>query len=276
MKFTIDWKEYAGIARDAVAEGCVLLKNDSALPIKKNSKISIFGRIQFHYYKSGTGSGGMVNVPYVVSILDALKEEKDITINEDLLEEYKKWVDENPYNKGTGWANDPWCQEEMELTDEMVKKAAENSDEAVIIIGRTAGEDKDNSAKEGSYLLTSKEEAMLEKVCKYFDKTVVVLNVGNIIDMKWVAKYNPSAVLYAWQGGMEGGHGVADILLGRVNPCGKLADTIAYDYKDYPSTPNFNKNLTDVDASAYMELKHSGLLIITSNFILNIFSGLLI
>lgn len=258
MKYTIDWKEYAGIAREAVAEGCVLLKNDSALPIKKDSKISIFGRIQFHYYKSGTGSGGMVNVPYVVSILDALKEEKDITINEDLLEEYKKWVDENPYNKGTGWANDPWCQEEMELTDEMVKKAAENSDEAVIIIGRTAGEDKDNSAKEGSYLLTSKEEAMLEKVCKYFDKTVVVLNVGNIIDMKWVAKYNPSAVLYAWQGGMEGGHGVADILLGRVNPCGKLADTIAYDYKDYPSTPNFNKNLTDVDASAYMELKHSG------------------
>ena len=99
MKYTIDWKEYAGIARDAVAEGCVLLKNDSALPIKKDSKISIFGRIQFHYYKSGTGSGGMVNVPYVVSILDALKEEKDITINEDLLEEYKEWVDENKRKK---------------------------------------------------------------------------------------------------------------------------------------------------------------------------------
>ncbi len=258
MKFTLDWKEYASIARNAVAEGCVLLKNDDALPIKKGSKISLFGRIQFDYYKSGTGSGGMVNAPYIVSILDALKEEEDISLNEELLVQYTKWVEANPFSKGAGWANEPWCQEEMELSDEMVETAAKNSDEAVIIIGRTAGEDKDNSAKEGSYLLTAKEEAMIEKVCKYFEKTVVVLNVGNILDMKWVDKLNPSAVLYAWQGGIEGGHGVADILLGRVNPCGKLADTIAYNYTDYPSTANFNKDAAGMDPAEYMELKHSG------------------
>lgn len=258
MKFVLDWKEYARIARNAVAEGCVLLKNDNALPIKKGSKVSVFGRIQFNYYKSGTGSGGMVNAPYIVSILDALKEETDITLNEELLEEYTNWVKDNPLNKGTGWASEPWCQEEMEVSDELVMKAAQNSDEAVIIIGRTAGEDKDNSPKEGSYLLTAKEEAMIEKVSKYFEKTVVVLNVGNIIDMNWVDKLNPSAVLYAWQGGMEGGHGVADVLLGRVNPCGKLADTIAYDYADYPSTANFNKDAAGMDPAEYMELKHSG------------------
>lgn len=258
MKFTLDWKKYADIARSAVAEGCVLLKNDDALPIKKNTKISLFGRIQFNYYKSGTGSGGMVNAPYIVSILDALKEEKDISLNEELLAEYTKWVEANPFNKGKGWANEPWCQEEMELSDDLVKAASESSDEAVVIIGRTAGEDQDNSAREGSYLLTAKEEAMVEKVCKYFEKTVIVLNVGNTIDMKWVEKYNPSAVLYAWQGGIEGGHGVADILLGRVNPCGKLADTIAYDYKDYPSTANFNKAAADIDPLKYIELRNSG------------------
>ena len=240
MKFTLDWKEYAATARQAVAEGCVLLKNDNALPVKKGSNIALFGRIQFDYYKSGTGSGGMVNAPYIVSILDALKEEKDISLNKELLAEYEAWVKENPFNKGKGWAAEPWCQEEMELSDETVKKAAQASDEAVIIIGRTAGEDQDNSAKEGSYLLTLKERAMIEKVCKYFEKTVVVLNVGNIIDMKWVSELNPSAVVYAWQGGIEGGHGVADVLMGRVNPCGKLADTIAYDYKDYPSTANLS------------------------------------
>lgn len=259
MKFTLDWKEYANIARKAVAEGCVLLKNDNALPLKKDSKISLFGRIQFNYIKSGTGSGGMVNAPYIVSILDALKEEEDISINEELLEAYTEWVKVNPFNKGKGWANEPWCQEEMELSDELVQAAANNSDEAVIIIGRTAGEDQDNSAREGSYLLSAKEEAMVEKVCKYFEKTVVVLNVGNIIDMKWVKKYNPSAVLYAWQGGIEGGHGVADVLLGRVNPCGKLADTIAYDYKDYPSTANFNKLAADIDPLEYIELRNKGL-----------------
>lgn len=257
MKFTLDWKEYAATARQAVAEGCVLLKNDNALPVKKGSNIALFGRIQFDYYKSGTGSGGMVNAPYIVSILDALKEEKDISLNTELLAEYEAWVKENPFNKGKGWAAEPWCQEEMELSDETVKKAAQSSDEAVIIIGRTAGEDQDNSAKEGSYLLTLKERAMIEKVCKYFEKTVVVLNVGNIIDMKWVSELNPSAVVYAWQGGIEGGHGVADVLMGRVNPCGKLADTIAYDYKDYPSTANFNKNADKFDPAMYMELKHS-------------------
>jgi len=258
MKFTFDWKEYARIAREAVAEGCVLLKNDNALPIKKNTKISLFGRIQFTYYKSGTGSGGMVNAPYIVSILDALKEEKDITLNEDLISLYEDWIKQNPFSKGAGWANEPWCQEEMELSDEIVQQAAKSSDEAVIIIGRTAGEDQDNSAKEGSYLLTAKEEVMIEKVCKYFNKTVVVLNVGNIIDMKWVEKLNPSAVLYGWQGGIEGGHGVADVLMGRVNPCGKLADTIAYDCTDYPSTANFNKEAAGIDPAEYMELKHSG------------------
>ena len=254
MKYTLDWSEYAAKARQAVAEGCVLIKNENkTLPIEKKSKVAVFGRIQFHYYKSGTGSGGMVNAPYVVSIFDALKEE-DIELNEDLVNTYKEWEKTNPYDRGKGWAADPWCQEEMELSDDIVKKAAEASDVAVVIIGRTAGEDKDNSATEGSYLLTSIERDMIERVSKTFEKTVVILNVGNIIDMKWVDEISPSAVLYAWQGGIEGGHGVADVLMGRVNPCGRLTDTIAYDYRDYPSTANFNKDkdkLGDVDQGLF-------------------------
>lgn len=102
------------------------------------------------------------------------------------------------------------------------------------------------AAKKGSYLLTDREEEMLEKVCRAFPRTIVVLNVGSIIDMKWVEKYDPSAVLYVWQGGMEGGHGAADVLMGRVNPCGKLTDTIACDISDYPSTRNFGGDAGDV------------------------------
>ena len=240
MKYCLDWKEYARVSRQAVAEGCVLLKNDNdTLPIGKGSKVSLFGRIMFDYYKSGTGSGGMVNAPYVVSILDALKEEKEISLNEGLLKVYEDWTEANPFNKGKGWAAEPWCQEEMEVSEQLAKEAAAASDMAVVIIGRTAGEDQDNSATEGSYLITAKERQMLEMVCRHFTKVAVVLNVGNIIDMKWVDEYKPSAVLYAWQGGIEGGHGVADVLMGRVNPCGKLTDTIAYNIEDYPSTENF-------------------------------------
>ena len=239
-KYLIDWNEYARIARKAAAEGAVLLRNENqALPVKTGEKISLFGRIQFHYYKSGTGSGGMVNTRYVVGILDALKEEEEISLNEDLLKVYTDWVEENPFNAGKGWGQEPWSQEEMPLDDAVVEAAAKNSDLAVVVLGRTAGEDQDSTNTKGSYLLNDLEEAMLEKVCKAFDRVAVVLNVGNIIDMKWVDKYQPQAVLYTWQGGMEGGHAVADILTGRVNPCGKLSDTIAYSIDDYSSTSNF-------------------------------------
>lgn len=90
---------------------------------------------------------------------------------------------------------------------------------------------------------------MVEKVSKAFARTIVVLNVGNIIDMKWVKECNPAAVLYVWQGGQEGGNGVADVLMGRVNPCGKLTDTIAENIEDYPSQSCFG----DLTRNEYKE-----------------------
>ncbi len=239
-RYAINWDEYAKISRQAAAEGAVLLKNDNkALPIKSGETVSVFGRIQLDYYKSGTGSGGMVNTKYVTGIVDALKSHNNIKINKELLTIYENWTKDHPYDHGMGWAGEPWSQEEMPLTDEVVSKAASMSDIAIIIIGRTAGEDKDNSPKKGSYLLTDMEEEMIGKVCKEFQRVCVILNVGNIIDMKWVNTYNPSAVLYAWHGGQEGGNAVVDVLSGSVTPCGKLSDTIAYDIEDYPSTPYY-------------------------------------
>ena len=238
--YTLDMEKYRALARQVAAESCVLLKNDAqTLPIRKGSKVSVFGRIALHYYKSGTGSGGLVNVRHVTGILDALKDSPDIQINEKLAEVYDAWVKEHPFDKGAGWGQEPWSQEEMPLTEEIVAEAAKETATAIVVIGRTAGEDQDAKAIPGSYLLNEAEEDMLEKVCRAFSKVAVLLNVGNIIDMKWVKKYNPSAVMYVWQGGQEGGSGVLDVLSGKITPCGKLADTIAYDIEDYPSTRNF-------------------------------------
>ncbi len=246
----LDMGRYASLARQVVAEGCVLLKNDKqTLPIPKGSKVASFGRSQFNYYKSGTGSGGKVNTAYVVSVLDALRDCKEVVVNEKVLSIYKEWIAKHPFDEGKGWATEPWCQEEMPLSEEVVKDAASESDMALVTIARTAGEDKDNSESEGSFLLTKEEERMLELVCRYFAKTVVLLNTGNIIDMKWVYKYNPSAVMYIWQGGQEGGNGVLDVLTGKVSPSGKLADTIAKDYSDYPCADNFG----DADQNIYKE-----------------------
>ena len=249
-KYVLDMEKYKQLARQASAEGCVLLKNDKdTLPIRGNQVVSVFGRIAFHYYKSGTGSGGLVNTSYVTGILDGLRTCENIRLNEELIGIYEAWISKHPFDKGKGWGQEPWSQKEMPLEDAVVAKAAASSDLALVVIGRTAGEDQDAKNEPGSYLLTDDENAMLEKVCKAFNKVAVVLNVGNIIDMKWVEKYQPQAVMYVWQGGQEGGNGVADVLTGKVNPCGKLTDTIARNIEDYPSTKNFG----DAKVNLYQE-----------------------
>ena len=82
-KYALDMDKYIALARRTAAEGCVLLKNDNrTLPLRKGDRVAVFGRIAFDYYKSGLGSGGLVNTRYVVGILDALREEADITVDE--------------------------------------------------------------------------------------------------------------------------------------------------------------------------------------------------
>lgn len=237
-KITLDWNKYTALARQAVAEGMVLLENNGVLPLKKNENLAVFGRIQEHYYKSGTGSGGMVNVDRVYGITDGLIE-CGIELNEELRAVYAEWEKENPYDPGVGWGGEPWSQKEMPLSDETAARAAEKSAAALCIIGRTAGEEHDATDTEGSYRLTATELDMLQTVRKHFKKMTVLLNVGGIIDMSFVADVKPDAVLYAWQGGMVGGLGTADVLTGNVSPSGKLSDTIAKNVSDYPSSANF-------------------------------------
>ena len=232
--------QFAPFCRKVAAEGAVLLKNDNGvLPFAKGEKVAVFGRTQFDYYKSGTGSGGLVNVEYVTNITDSLIDSGDVQVNMELVDTYKNWLKDNPFDVGQGWAMEPWCQKEMPITDEIAACASKTSESALVVFGRTAGEDKDNHNTEGSYKLKQEEKDILENVCKHFDKVAVVLNVGNIIDMSFVDEYKVDSVMYVWHGGMEGGRAVADLVCGKVTPSGKLTDTIAYNVEDYPSNDNF-------------------------------------
>lgn len=236
---TLDWEQYLKTAAQVVSEGIVMLKNDNdALPLNLDEEIALFGRIQLHYYKSGTGSGGMVNVSKITGIPDGLLE-NGVSVNEELLDVYRKWDSENPFDLGDGWGKEPWSQTEMPLDEALVAHVSESSHTAIVIIGRTAGEEQDNSLHEGSYLLTAAEKDMLAKVRRHFPKMIVLLNVGNIIDMNELLSFDPDSVLYVWQGGMTGGTGTADVLTGKISPCGKLTDTIAANVNDYPSAPYF-------------------------------------
>lgn len=241
MERILDWNKYLDTAAKMVSEGIVMLKNENnALPLDTDKEVAVFGRIQFHYYKSGTGSGGMVNVTKVVNILDGLID-NGVKVNEKLLDTYRKWDKENPFDLGEGWGGEPWSQKEMPLDEGLVKETAKSCETAIVIIGRTAGEEQDNRLDAGSYLLSDDEIAMLTVVRKHFKKVVLLLNVGNIIDMTDINRIAPDSVLYVWQGGMTGGKGTADVLTGKVSPSGKLPDTIAYKVSDYPSDANFGR-----------------------------------
>lgn len=233
------------LIRQAGAEGAVLLKNDGTLPLKQTDKVALFGRCQYDYFSVGYGSGGDVKPPYKVNLLQAMREasaDGGFVLDEVLAERYENWCqkEENVPFEGW-WGHWPMNYPEMALDDNIFEEVCKRNDIAIFVIGRAAGEDRENVLKKGSYYLTDEEESLLDKITSSFAKTVVIMDCGNIIDMSWTERYKEkiSAILFAWQGGMESGHSVVDVLRGAVNPCGKLPDTIAIDYKDYPSSDCF-------------------------------------
>ena len=249
MKKVLDWNKYLEKAEEAVAEGQILVENkNNALPLKKDEKIAVFGRIQTHYQKSGTGSGGMVNVTKVVGITEGLIE-KGATVDKEVYDRYLTFEKEHPYDPGAGWGLEPISQPEMPVSLSDCEAYASKNDTAVYIIGRICGEDYDNKPEKGAYYLRDDEREVLENLRKAFKKLVVVLNVSSIMDMNFVKEIGPDAVLYAWHGGMIGGLGTADVLLGNVNPSGSFTDTLATSIEDYPST----KYYQDKDFSEYGE-----------------------
>ncbi len=243
--YTLDYKKYAKSIREAVAESVVLLKNErNTLPVKEDENIAIFGRAQIDTYYCGTGSGGMVNIPYLVNFADGLAAKRKI--DNELHQSYLDFILKNPFDKGVGWAQEPFSQVEMPLDENMVSAVAKRNDIAIVVIGRLAGEDKDSEAIGGSYYLSETEKTNLKLICKHFTRVAVALNVGNIMDMSFITECNPSAILYTWHGGVESGNGYADVICGDVNPSGSMPDTVAQNLNDYPSTENFGSETQNI------------------------------
>ena len=234
-------EEMKSIARIAAEEGIVMLKNNGVLPIEKDENVCIFGRIQRDYFFVGYGSGGDVNKPYCVDLVDGMKN-AGIKVDEQIEKIYSDWIKKNPADDGF-WGAWPRYHDEMKIDEKTVTDASRRSSCAVVVIGRSAGEDRENTLKKGSYYLTDDETALLDKVTANFKNTVVLINSGNIIDMSWMNKYGDrlGAVLYVWQGGMESGNAIGEVLSGKVSPSGKLPDTIADCYESYPAAENFGE-----------------------------------
>ena len=234
--------EIADKARLLAAEGIVLLKNEGGtLPIAPDTRVAVFGRSAVDYFTVGYGSGGDVIAPYRKNLMTGLLEQ-GVKADGILASQYETWcsLPRNVPDEGY-WGHWPMSNPEMPLKEAEVAAAAQRCTLALVVIGRAAGEARENVLKPGSFYLTGRERAMLDLVTAYFSRVCVVMDCGNVIDMGWTAEYGDklTALVYAWQGGMESGSALAQVLTGAVNPSGKLTDTIAACYEDYPSSASF-------------------------------------
>ena len=235
------------LLRSVAAQGAVLLEN-RVLPLKRGTRVSVFGRVQLDWFCTGYGSGGDVNAPYRENLLEGLRQCEDLKVNEELAQTYERWCVENPADHGV-WGRWPRFHPEMPVTDALVHRARDESDQAVIVIGRSSGEDRENTLEPGSYYLTQEERQLLRLVKTRFPDAVLVLNIGTLMDLSFLREYDFGAVLIPWQGGMESGNAVADLLCGRANPSGRLTDTVACQYADHPTAAHFG----DKNANEYWE-----------------------
>ena len=228
------------LIRKAGAEGAVLLKNDGTLPFAKDSTVSLFGRVQNDWFYTGYGSGGDVVKPYAVNLIEGMRNCESLKLNESLAAAYEKWCKDNPVDHGV-WGHWPRFYPEMPADEALVKAASEKSDCAVVVIGRSSGEDRENVLEKGSYYMTDDELNLITKVTDSFKKTVIIFNIGCMMDFSWMESYGDkiSAAMIVWQGGMESGNSVCDLLSGKATPSGKLAATAVKKYEYYPCADNF-------------------------------------
>ncbi len=265
--------KHVNLSRKAATEGMVLLKNkDNALPLKKGSKVALFGKATIEYIKGGGGSGD-VHTPYICNIFEGFQE-KDVDIYMPLIDFYKEYVKKESVNIPTqAQINATWdivnamefCTKRDDMTydtfasmhvpeakvpDELIEDASKNADTAIITISRFSAEGVDRRPQGGDYYLSDLEKELIDKAGKLFDKVIIVINSGATIDCEHFAENDDvDAVLFSWQGGLEGGSAIADILCGDVNPSGKLVDTIAKSYDSFPCKEDFWECFDHLDYS---------------------------
>ena len=257
------------IARRAATEGMVLLKNEEILPLERNQKIAVYGQGIARLIKGGTGSGD-VNAREVVSIPQGLVSQGIYLVNQEealqapiVYEQARNaWGRQiQPLIEAAGTGSSmgflrvikehPFQEPEV---NPIQTEDIDQSDVVVYVISRVSGEGRDRYDKEGDYYLSRKEKKELELISQYTTRIVVLLNTGGPVDLKELTD-NPNikGILYMSQPGMEAGNAVADILTGAVSPSGKLTDTWAADYRDYPNSATFSHNNGNVETEKYEE-----------------------
>ena len=231
--------ERARLAKEIASEGIVLLKNeDNMLPLGKE-QVAVFGRTQVDTIKCGTGSA-FCESEYCVSILEGM-DNAGINVYAPLAEKYRAWCAANTIATYGVWGSGSHIMPEMPISAEEIEDIAKICEKAIFVVGRTAGENDDSSPVDGDFRLSPDEREIYETLRKHFDKIAVIINSGNLIDISFTKYDEVKAVIMINLPGMEGGNALGDVLSGKFCPCGKLTDTIAKRYADYPTAEDFGQ-----------------------------------
>lgn len=251
-----DFKTHAAITRQSANEGIVLLKNNGILPWKNGSikTVALFGENSYDFLSGGTGSG-CVHPPYVVDMLEGLKN-AGISSSATLTDIYRKYIEFARVKFQAERHPAKWFQTEMmgqqkypeiSIAPIAINKEIQAADAAIITIGRQAGEGIDRDI-DTEFNLIPEERNLIVDVCNAFHSVgkpvIVIINSGSVIETASWSGY-PDAILCAWQPGMEGGNSIADLLTGKVNPSGKLTMTWPFAATDHASTKNFPGSIDD-------------------------------
>ena len=241
----------AELSMNLATQGMVLLENNNnVLPIASNANIALFGGGAYSTIKGGTGSGD-VNQRSVTSVWDGFNNAGYNVTSTDWLNAFKVAFEEG--GGSTGGVSGAKLVPDIEVTDEQIEKAKEgNTDTAVYVIVRSSGEFSDRKMED--YYLTDIEKANIEKMSANFENSIVVLNVGGIMDTKFFDEIEDlDSLLLMSQAGMRSGDAVVKVLNGEVTPSGKLTDTWAVNYEDYSSSDNFGANDGNISQEDYTD-----------------------
>ena len=253
------------LAREAAAEGIVLLKNEGVLPLSTASAIALLGSGAEKTIKGGIGSGD-VNNRENISIYQGMKEAGVTITSEDWLEDYEEryknarnvWKEkiledakhvDNPFD---AYASNPFILPEGRAVE---AKDIADARVAVYVLSRISGEGKDRRRVKGDYYLSEREAADLFFLNEKKIPVILLLNAGGPIELTDILENteNIKAILNISQPGQESGYAVADILLGNCVPSAKLTATWARRYEDCPFAEDYSYLNGNLDTEEYKE-----------------------
>ena len=258
--------EHQEEVRRLAGECIVILENDGVLPLQAGTKkIALFGTGARHTIKGGTGSGD-VNVRENISIAQGLERAGFKFVTEGWLDQYDRLYADaqeayakklNEFTEKTGKPSMLYAfetpfeePEQPEITEADVKEA----DAAIYVISRNSGEGKDRRAEKGDYYLSDRELQNIRFMTEHYKNCIVLLNVGGVIDLTALkAIEGVQAIMLVGQTGNMGGYAVADVLTAKTIPSGKLTDTWARSYEDYPSSATFSHRDGNLDDEYYSD-----------------------